>query len=80
MGYQGHPAAPGVDDFLAKIAALEGRQRSTFPSEQGNARPGAPTALAKVTGMIMTARVRLRVTAGCEAPPLRPAQRNLSGV
>ena len=31
--------------------------------------PGAPTALVKVTGMIVTARVRLRVTVGCEAPP-----------
>ena len=31
--------------------------------------PGAPTPLAKVTGMIVTARVRLRVTVGCEAPP-----------
>lgn len=33
-GYEGHPAAPGVEDFLAKIAELEGRQRSTFPSEK----------------------------------------------
>ena len=46
--------------------------------------PGAATALAKVTGVILievTARVRLRVrlraAAGCEAPPLRPAQRKL---
>ena len=41
--------------------------------------PGAATALAKVTGVIVTARVRLRAASGCEAPPLtlRPAQRNL---
>ena len=44
-------------------------------SGQPKKNPGAPTALAKVTGMIVTARVRLRVTAGCEAPFLRPAQR-----
>ena len=37
--------------------------------------PGAATALAKVTGVIATARVRLRVAAGCEAPPVGPAQR-----
>ena len=37
--------------------------------------PGAATALAKVTGVIVTARVRLRVAAGCEAPPVGPAQR-----
>ena len=35
----------------------------------------SPTALAKVTGVIVTARVRLRAAAGCEAHPLRPAQR-----
>ena len=40
-----------------------------------DARPGAATALAKVTGVIVTARVRLRAAAGCEAPPVRPAQR-----
>ena len=37
--------------------------------------PGAATALAKVTGVIVTARVRLRAAAGCKAPSLRPAQR-----
>ena len=39
--------------------------------------PGAATALAKVTGVIVTARVCLRAAAGCEAPPplLRLAQR-----
>eukprot|EP00964_Phaeocystis_antarctica_P012705 scaffold6985_cov57-Phaeocystis_antarctica.AAC.1 len=31
--------------------------------------PGAATALAKVTGVIVTARVDLRAAAGCEAPP-----------
>ena len=31
--------------------------------------PGAATALAKVTGVIVTARVRLRAAAGCKAPP-----------
>ena len=42
--------------------------------------PGSDCAcLAKVTGVIVTARVRLRAASGCEAPPLtlRPAQRNL---
>ena len=33
------------------------------------ASPGAATALAKVTGVIVTARVRLRAAAGYEAPP-----------
>eukprot|EP00964_Phaeocystis_antarctica_P119935 scaffold83690_cov36-Phaeocystis_antarctica.AAC.1 len=37
--------------------------------------PGAATALAKVTGVIVTARVRLRAAAGCESPPVGPAQR-----
>ena len=41
--------------------------------------PGAPTALAKVTGMIVTARVRRRAAGGSEAPPFRPAQRKLRG-
>eukprot|EP00964_Phaeocystis_antarctica_P088131 scaffold56052_cov33-Phaeocystis_antarctica.AAC.1 len=39
--------------------------------------PGAATALAKVTGVIVTARVGLRAAAECEAPPLRLAQRKL---
>ena len=42
--------------------------------------PGAATALAKVTGVIVTARVRLRAAAGCEAPPLGPRSGNFSGV
>jgi len=43
--------------------------------KMGARRPGAATALPKVTGVIVTARVRLRAAAGCEAPPVRPAQR-----
>eukprot|EP00964_Phaeocystis_antarctica_P122580 scaffold86249_cov66-Phaeocystis_antarctica.AAC.3 len=31
--------------------------------------PGAATPLAKVTGVIVTARLRLTAAAGCEAPP-----------
>jgi len=31
--------------------------------------PGAATALPKVTGVIVMARVPLRAAAGCEAPP-----------
>eukprot|EP00964_Phaeocystis_antarctica_P018335 scaffold10127_cov64-Phaeocystis_antarctica.AAC.6 len=37
--------------------------------DKGGAAPGAATALAKVTGVIVTARVRLRAAAGCEALP-----------
>ena len=43
-------------------------------------RPGAAAPLAKVTGMIVTVRVRLRAAAGCKAPPSRPAQRKFCGV
>ena len=42
--------------------------------------PGAAAPLAKVTGMIVTVRVRLRAAAGCKAPPSRPAQRKFCGV
>ena len=42
--------------------------------------PGAAAPLAKVTGMIVTVRVRLRAAGGCKAPPSRPAQRKFCGV
>ena len=62
-------------DNLLRLPWMAAERRLLEPHGPRLLEPGAPTALAKVTGMIVTARVRLRVTAGCEAPLIRPAQR-----
>ena len=58
-----------ASDYLPRLARaarrVQGPRRGTFRKLD----PGAATALAKVTGVIVTARVRLRAAAGCEAPP-----------
>ena len=42
--------------------------------------PGAAAPLAKVTGMIVTVRVRLRAAAGCKAPVSARAAEILRGL
>jgi hypothetical protein len=42
--------------------------------------PGGAAPLAKVTGVIVTVRVRLRAAGGFKSPPSRPAQRKFCGV
>ena len=41
--------------------------------------PGAAAPLAKVTGMIVTVRVRFTAAGGCKAPPSRPRSGNFAG-
>ena len=60
---------------LEYICACKASVRQATGSDMVQWSPGAATALAKVTSRIVTARVRLRAAAGCEAPPVRPAQR-----
>ena len=66
-------------------AAAAGRRgarapRSDPPPGLTYINPGAAAPLAKVTGMIVTVRMRLRAAGGCKAPPSRPAQRKFCGV
>ena len=67
--------AAAKQEHLELMPSSRGVSRFANVYRLGSRYPGAPTPLAKVTGMIVTARVRLRVTAGCEAPLIRPAQR-----
>ena len=58
---------------IAAIIGRSGRGRARaahrYAAGRGCLSPGAATALAKVTGVIVTARVRLRAAAGCETSP-----------